>query len=54
MREIRQYGSVRGVAGNRYPYRDSQKAEPAPPAEPPYSDDNRNRLQTTLSTHQKS
>ena len=25
MREIRPYGSVRGVAGNRYPYRDSQK-----------------------------
>ena len=23
MREIRSYGSVRGVAGNRYPYRDS-------------------------------
>ena len=25
MREIRSYGSVRGVAGNRHPYRDSQK-----------------------------
>jgi hypothetical protein len=24
MREIRSYGSVRGVVGNRYPYRDSQ------------------------------
>ena len=23
MREIRSYGSVRGVAGNRHPYRDS-------------------------------
>lgn len=23
MREIRSYGSVRGVVGNRYPYRDS-------------------------------
>lgn len=23
MREIRSYGSVRGVAGDRYPYRDS-------------------------------
>ena len=23
MRENRQYGSVRGVAGDRYPYRDS-------------------------------
>jgi|GEM_PF-6254444 len=23
MREIRPYGSVRGVAGDRYPYRDS-------------------------------
>ena len=22
MREIRSYGSVRGVVGNRYPYRD--------------------------------
>ena len=26
MREIRPYGSVRGVAGNCYPYRDSQKS----------------------------
>ena len=25
MREIRSYGSVRGVVGDRYPYRDSQK-----------------------------
>ena len=25
MREIRSYGSVRGVAGDRYPYRDSPK-----------------------------
>jgi len=25
MREIRQYGSVRGVVGDPYPYRDSQK-----------------------------
>ena len=24
MRESRSYGSVRGVAGDRYPYRDSQ------------------------------
>ncbi|MGA3044629.1 MAG: hypothetical protein ABSF54_27970, partial [Bryobacteraceae bacterium] len=24
MREIRSYGSVRGVVGDRYPYRDSQ------------------------------
>ena len=24
MRESRPYGSVRGVAGDRYPYRDSQ------------------------------
>jgi len=28
MREIRPYGSVRGVAGDRYPYRDSQKRWP--------------------------
>jgi hypothetical protein len=26
MREIRSYGSVRGVAGDRYPYRDCQNA----------------------------
>ena len=26
MREIRSYGSVRGVVGDRYPYRDSQNA----------------------------
>jgi hypothetical protein len=26
MREIRSYGSVRGVVGDRYPYRDSQSA----------------------------
>jgi len=25
MREIRSYGSVRGVAGDRYPYRDRRK-----------------------------
>jgi len=25
MREIRSYGSVRGVAGDRYPYRDRSK-----------------------------
>ena len=25
MREIRSYGSVRGVAGNRHPYRDWSK-----------------------------
>ena len=28
MREIRSYGSVRGVVGDRYPYRDSQKQRP--------------------------
>ena len=26
MREIRSYGSVRGVVGNRYPYRDCPKS----------------------------
>jgi hypothetical protein len=26
MRESRSYGSVRGVAGDRYPYRDSQNS----------------------------
>jgi hypothetical protein len=31
MREIRSYGSVRGVAGNRYPYRDQIQAyRPSP------------------------
>jgi len=28
MRESRPYGSVRGVAGDRYPYRDPQKFFP--------------------------
>ena len=37
MREIRSYGSVRGVAGDRYPYRDSQEtqAQPQPAADAP-------------------
>ena len=34
MREIRPYGSVRGVAGDRYPYRDPQKKS-GPPFERP-------------------
>ena len=29
MREFRSYGSVRGVLGNRHPYRDPGKAMPA-------------------------
>jgi hypothetical protein len=33
MREIRSYGSVRGVAGDRYPYRD-----PEPSAKLAYRD----------------
>jgi hypothetical protein len=32
MREIRPYGSVRGVAGDRYPYRDSQTGSGGPRA----------------------
>jgi hypothetical protein len=30
MREIRSYGSVRGVAGDRYPYRDRRFLLPQP------------------------
>jgi hypothetical protein len=29
MREIRLYGSVRGVAGDCYPYRDERRDKPA-------------------------
>ena len=31
MRESRSYGSVRGVAGDRYPYRDSMVTVNGPP-----------------------
>jgi hypothetical protein len=35
MREIRSYGSVRGVAGDRYPYRDFSFHESMPGAPSP-------------------
>jgi hypothetical protein len=35
MREIRSYGSVRGVAGDRYPYRDPHHDFSRPPAPGP-------------------
>jgi len=39
MREIRSYGSVRGVAGDRYPYRDPSKTRMSPrsPTASPFS-----------------
>jgi hypothetical protein len=36
MREIRSYGSVRGVAGDRYPYRDLACRPAGRPAYAPY------------------